>query len=84
MQGIGGTGLYGKERTLAAALRADRQTLKNAPLGPRQRREHEKRVAETQAGLKSVRAEIRAAKAKARIDAGIGDTRTLLHHEFPD
>jgi len=63
-KGIEGTGFYGRIRTLANALRADRQCLENAPLGPRQKKELQKQINSCAAELKKVRAELRASKEK--------------------
>jgi hypothetical protein len=62
MLGIPGTGLYGQERYLADTLRADRQQLENAPLGPIQKKRLAERIADTERELKIVRAEMRAAR----------------------
>jgi hypothetical protein len=57
-----GTGLYGKQRTLADALRADRNQLKNAPLSDRERKRLTKQIEVTEAELKEVRRQIREGK----------------------
>jgi hypothetical protein len=54
-----GSGLYGEQRELANSLRADRQHLEAAPLTPNQRKQLQKRIAETETNIKAVRAKIR-------------------------
>ena len=64
MLGIQGTGLYGRIRTLADAIRLDQQYLDNAPLGPIQKKRLQRSITAMRTKLKVVRAELRASKKK--------------------
>lgn len=62
MLGVPGTGPYGRLRDLENEIRADRQYLAAAPLGPMQKKRLERSIAETAEKLRVLRAEIRATK----------------------
>lgn len=63
-------GEYSKLRYHADALRADRNTLANAPLTLRQQRKLESSIKYHQENLKVIRAKIRSKKTKIETDIG--------------